>query len=485
MCAAQAGLARAAFVPEYVTMTLQRLKWLTIVAPLALFFVLAVALNAAPVAFQTWPGLVLIATFLLVAIFAFSEVIFGVIKRMQAQQAQQNHELLALHEAGLDIIEELDLETVLQRIVDRAAALAGARYGALALVRSDGTVEAFITTGLTPAERERIGPEPVGHGLLGVVLTEGQHLRLDDLTTDPRSVGFPPHHPVMRSLLAVPIASRGEILGNLYLTEKQGALSFTEDDEQTLTRFATQAAVAIQNARLHQLAQAQAIGVERTRIAREMHDSLAQVLGYVNTKAQAAQELLRAGHTERALAQIGQLGGAARDAYADVREQILGLRASLGPDTNFIGALQEYLDQWQEQSGVRVSLAVDVNEEQLRAVPPATELQLLRIVQEALSNVRKHAHATAARLTITSEGGDLIAQIADDGAGFNPAALDPAIFPRFGLTGMHERADALGGALTVQSAPGAGTQVTARVPLAAAPRPVAAQRGERDASLDR
>jgi ABC-type transport system involved in cytochrome bd biosynthesis fused ATPase/permease subunit len=158
MCAAQAGLARAAFVPEYVTMTLQRLKWLTIVAPLALFFVLAVALNAAPVAFQTWPGLLLIATFLLIAIFAFSEVIFGVIKRMQAQQAQQNHELLALHEAGLDIIEELDLETVLQRIVDRAAALAGARYGALALVRSDGTVEAFITTGLLPAERERICP---------------------------------------------------------------------------------------------------------------------------------------------------------------------------------------------------------------------------------------------------------------------------------------------------------------------------------------
>jgi signal transduction histidine kinase len=87
-------------------------------------------------------------------------------------------------------------------------------------------------------------------------------------------------------------------------------------------------------------------------------------------------------------------------------------------------------------------------------------------------------------LTFTVDGDDLVTQIADDGAGFNPAALDPAIFPRFGLTGMHERADALGGALTVQSAPGAGTQVTARVPLAAAPRPVAARRGERDAGTD-
>jgi signal transduction histidine kinase len=216
-----------------------------------------------------------------------------------------------------------------------------------------------------------------------------------------------------------------------------------------------------------------------------MHDSLAQVLGYVNTKAQAAQELLRAGQTERALAQIGQLGGAAREAYADVREQILGLRTSLGPDTAFIGALQDYLDQWQEQSGVRVNLAVDVPEELLRALPPAAELQLLRIVQEALSNVRKHAHATVARLTITMDGDDLVTQVADDGAGFTPAALDPAIFPRFGLTGMHERAEAIGGTLTVQSAPGAGTQVTARAPLVALPRPVVARRGERDAGTDR
>src|SRR5205823_9344847 len=179
------------------------------------------------------------------------------------------------------------------------------------------------------------------------------------LTSDPRSQGFPPHHPPMRSLLAVPIVSRGQILGNLYLTEKEGAgeaARFTAADEETLARFATQAAVAIQNARLHRLARDLAIREERTRIAREMHDSLAQVLGYVNTKAQAAQELLRAGQAERASVQLAQLGEAARAAYADVREHILGLRTAVDPEGGFLDALRQYLERWQEQSGVGAEL---------------------------------------------------------------------------------------------------------------------------------
>jgi len=163
-------------------------------------------------------------------------------------------------------------------------------------------MEAFVTAGITSEECARIGPLPVGHGLLAVVLEEGQRLRLPDLTQDPRSVGFPPHHPPMRSLLAVPVVSGGRILGNVYVAEKQGVPEFSAEDEDTLIRFATQAALAIDNARLHRRVRDVAISEERDRIAREMHDSLAQVLGYVNTKAQAVQELLKQGQTERASA---------------------------------------------------------------------------------------------------------------------------------------------------------------------------------------
>ena len=447
-------------------MTLQRLKWLTLTAPLLYLAALLLAQRRLPDLLTWWPGYLLIAGVSLTATLFFNEAIFSVINRLQEQVVQRNRELLALHEAGLDIAEELDLATLLQRVVDRATALVGARYGALSLPRADGGgIEHFITAGITPEQRARIGPPPVGHGLLGVVLTEGQRLRLDDLTSHPRSEGFPPHHPPMRSLLAVPVVSRGQILGNLYLTEKEGATGFDRADEETLVRFATQAAVAIENARLHRLAREAAIAEERARLAREMHDSLAQVLGYVNTKAQAAQELLRAGKVDRASDQIGQLGQAAREAYVDVREHLLSLRTTLAADQGFLDALRQYLERWEEQSGVRAELQVTAADEVVRGLPPTAELQLLRIIQEALSNVRKHAGATAATVRLGAADGRLAVAIEDNGAGFDPAALGPSAFPRFGLTGMHERAEAVGGTLEIRSAPGEGTRVLVCLPL--------------------
>jgi signal transduction histidine kinase len=460
-------------------MTLQRLKWLTIVAPLAFLVLIGVAQQALAPAFLTsWPGYLLLAALTLLASLAFSETVFGAIGRLQRRQAQQNRELLALHEAGLEIAEELDLETVLQRVVDRAAALVGARYGALSLPGEVGGGAHFITTGITPEERARLGPPPAGHGLLGVVLREGQRLRLPDLTADPRAHGFPPHHPPMRSLLAVPITARGRILGNLYLTEKEGAPAFTPEDEETLARFATQAALAIGNARLHRLAREAAIGEERARIAREMHDSLAQVLGYVNTKAQATRELLRQGQTDRASGQLAQLAEAAREAYADVREHLLGLRTPLEPGRGLLPALRDYLARWEEGSGVRVDLALLPADALARPLPPAAELQLLRIIQEALSNVRKHAGASEAWVRIAATDGRLRVTIADNGAGFTPRALGRSTFPRFGLAGMRERAEAIGGTLDLCSAPGQGTEVRVDVPLPA-PAGVATVAGRR------
>ena len=351
-------------------------------------------------------------------------------------------------------------------MVDHAAQLIGARYGALSLPSPDGGIEAFITHGVTPEQRERIGPPPVGHGLLAVVLEQGKPLRLDDLTRDPRSVGFPDHHPEMHSLLAVPIVSRGGVLGNLYLAEKEDGSEFSQDDEDTLMRFATQAALAIENARLHHRVRDLAITEERERIAREMHDSLAQVLGYVNTKAQAVQELLRNGQAERAAAQVGQLGEAARSAYADVREGILGLRTSLGPQRSLLEGLEEYLERWREQSGVDAQLVLEPAETQLTSLTPAAELQLLRIVQEALANVRKHASASRVCVRVTETPGWVATTIEDDGRGFDPARGRPEGDggPHFGLSTMRERAEAVGGSLEVFSAPSQGTRVLVRLP---------------------
>lgn len=448
--------------------SLRRLKWLGVLGPVA--FIAAVDLarhTVEPGLLHEWPGHLVVVGVLLAGAVFFSEAIFRVVGRVQESLAQRNRELLALHDAGLAIAGELGLEPVLQKVVDTARELVGARYGALSILQEGGGVQIFLTTGISAEERARIGALPAGRGLLGVVLNEGQRLRLADLSRDPRSVGFPPNHPPMRSLLAVPIFSRGAVVGNLYMTEKEGASEFSTEDEETLARFATQGALAIENARLHRQVQAVAITEERERIAREMHDSLAQVLGYVNTKAQAAQGFLQAGRVDKAEEQIGQLADAARAAYSDVRESILGLRTSVSPDQGLLDGLREYVERWQEQSGVAVELVASVPEGFSRSLPPAAEVQILRIVQEGLANVRKHAHASRAWVHLREVDQWLEATVEDDGTGFDPSALGRGMYPRFGLATMRERAEAVGGQLTIESVPGRGTRLTARIPTVA------------------
>lgn len=451
-------------------MSLRQLKWMTVIAPLV-FLVLVdlVRRNVQSDLLQSWVGDALVIGVVLFSVLLFSETVFGRIEAMQARLARQNRELLALHEAGLDVAGELGLDIVLQKVVDHATDLLQARYGALSVPHPNAGIEAFITAGVTPEQRALIGPPPVGHGLLAVVLEEGQRLRLADLTKDPRSVGFPAHHPPMHSLLAVPIASGGRVLGNLYLAEKLGAPEFSVEDEEALVRFATQAALAIENARLHRRVRETAISEERDRIAREMHDSLAQVLGYVNTKAQAVLELLRRGDTSRAATQVDQLGEAARSAYADVREGILALRTSLGPGRTMLDALNDFLDSWREQSGVAASLTV-ASGTTLQGLSPAAELQVLRIVQEALANVRKHADAKNAAVHIASNAGTLEVTVTDDGRGFergSRARPGDTAKTHFGLSTMRERAESVGGTLEVETAPTAGTRVTVRLPVGA------------------
>ncbi len=160
-----------------------------------------------------------------------------------------------LVDAGIAVTSELSLDGVLQRIVEASAELTGARYAALGVIdRAGHGLERFLTTGIDPETHERIGDLPHGRGILGVLIHDAEPLRLRDLTADPRSVGFPPHHPLMQTFLGVPILLRGVAYGNLYLTEKQGGEDFTAEDEELVSMLAAQAAVAIENARLYESA---------------------------------------------------------------------------------------------------------------------------------------------------------------------------------------------------------------------------------------
>ena len=168
-------------------------------------------------------------------------------------QAQVTDRLRALVEAGIAVTSELSLDAVLQRIVEAAAEITGAPYAALGVIDRRGQLlERFVTTGIGSEEREVIGDLPHGRGILGVLIHDARPLRLDDIARDPRSVGFPPNHPPMKSFLGVPIMLRGTAYGNLYLTDKVGG--FTDEDEDLVTLLAAQAAVAVENARLYESA---------------------------------------------------------------------------------------------------------------------------------------------------------------------------------------------------------------------------------------
>jgi signal transduction histidine kinase len=264
----------------------------------------------------------------------------------------------------------------------------------------------------------------------------------------------------MHSLLAVPVDCRGPFRGNLYVSDKLGAREFSLADAETLQRFATQVAIAIDNHFVNRRLRELAVAEERARIARDLHDGTAQILAYVKTKAQAVREYLDAGREDRARADLDELAAAAREVLTDVREDILGLRAAGASGGALAASLDGILTVWKEQARVDTELRC---EPQIR-LPPERELQLLRIVQEALANVRKHAHAT--RVEVTVEGGPegLRTTIQDDGTGFDPAAPPAAGAPRLGLQTMRERAEMLGGALRVDSQPGGPTRVTITMP---------------------
>lgn len=211
---------------------------------------------------------------------------------------------------------------------------------------------------------------------------------------------------------------------------------------------------------LHRLLKSQAVSGERLRIAQEMHDGLAQVLAYVNTKAQVVREHLKQGRSGEATQHLDQLAAAAREVYADVRESIIGLRSAAAPETSMADSLRDYAANWEVESGIAVRLHLETDLQ----VAEGSELQVLRIVQEALANVRKHSRAQHADVRIEQAGRRVRITVEDDGVGFSPAELGRAEFPRFGLSAMRERAESVGGWFQLDSTPGTGTKVTIEVP---------------------
>jgi signal transduction histidine kinase len=364
----------------------------------------------------------------------------------------------ALSDAIGGVAGVLAVETVLQLIVDRVRALVGARYAALGILAPDRRrIERFITSGITAEQRRLLGAPPEGHGLLGLIITEGRSLRIPDIGAHPASYGFPPHHPPMTSLLGVPVRSRNRTIGNLYLTDKETAPGFSDDDQRLVELFALHAGIAMENARLHEAVQHLAVVDERERIGKDLHDGIIQTLYAISLSLEDVPDLMGQDALEAA-ARVDRAIDSLNGAIADLRHFVVGLRPELIDRTDLVGLLAALVEQVRHDAAIDIRLDLPDGGAD---VAPHVRAELVQITREAISNSARHANASAATVALRRDGPSLILELSDDGVGFDTAREIPA--GHHGLVNMRDRAQALGGDFRVESGP-RGTTIIVRVP---------------------
>ncbi|MCB0131720.1 MAG: GAF domain-containing protein [Caldilineaceae bacterium] len=402
---------------------------------------------------------------------------------LTAAADRRAHQLNALRTAALALTTEFDLRAVLQTVVDESRRLVAARYGALGVLDEAGDqIEQFITSGISEEERALIGPYPTGHGLLGVMIRHGRPLRVPDMRADARASGFPPHHPPMRTLLGVPIVSKGRIFGNLYLTDKEGGAdgapaTFSAADQEMVELFAMQAAVAIENALLHRRSEQLVIAKERERFAMDLHDGIIQSIYAVGLTLDDARFYL----AEKPAASRTRIDKAIHDlndVITDLRNYIMALEPMRFQDRDLKSGLEELARALRANSFLAVDMAIDpAAADQLSR---AQTMELLHIAKEALSNVRKHARATRAAIRVIAHADSVELLIEDDGAGFDPSLSsspphatsddvdihsEASLGNGNGLRNIRQRAASLQGQIAVDSRAGHGTRLRLTVPL--------------------
>ena len=369
---------------------------------------------------------------------------------------QSGTPLPRLLDAMLAVASGLSLPVVLRRIVESATVMVDAKYGALGVIGTDGTLSEFVNTGLDAAAVTRIGPLPEGHGILGRLIVDPEPLRLRDLSMHPDSFGFPPHHPPMHSFLGVPIRVRDEVFGNLYLCEKQSAEEFTPEDETLAITLASAAGVAIENARLHERLQAAVLLEDRERIARDLHDKVIQQLFATGMSLQAAERTVDDDAVARRLNQaVDDLDTTIRE----IRNTIFALHA---PTVGLHSDLAAVIAELNDRLGIVATLHVEGPIDQ--AIPPPIARQLIPVVREAVTNAHRHGHALTMEVMVRADA-DCTVRVVDDGRALDQPAADPDARGGDGLANLTQRAEELGGILTLDSRPDGGMIFEWRVPL--------------------
>ncbi len=433
-------------------MRVSGLRWWAVFLPTAAIILIDYARHKLIAGFvHPWPDEAALLVGVLIVAFATTQLLFQRVER--AQQREQEAEML--RQVGVEITSSLEMDTILAAILRRGRETLAADCLGVALAGSPRR-ELTLQTGASATPKKLL--VPMGARFPWETLETGEPGEI----FHPELVGPAGECPSCRYCLALPLKMGSQLLGSLCVGSN-GVKPYGAEKRRLATQMANVAAVAIANGLLHDRAQALAALEERDLIAREMHDSLAQTLSYVSLKAQGARVLLSRRERQGVEAALAEIQQVVDDTYIDVREAIVGLKVSARAAGGLKGVLEEYLEKFSRQSGVSARLDVQEGFPSNQALQ--VELQLVRVVQEALTNVRKHAHAKNAWVKLERQDNVGRITVGDDGQGFDPAEAEGMAEGRYGIATMRERIAKIGGRLVVESEQGSGTAVTVTIPL--------------------
>jgi signal transduction histidine kinase len=369
----------------------------------------------------------------------------------------------AINTIAMAISQPLGLKEMLDIALRKALELTGFEAGTVYLV-DDRAEELTLVVhqGLSQRVVQEVDRMKFDEGLTGRATRSEEPIVVESVSEDPRLTRMVVKEEGFQFQASVPLKSKGRVLGVITMASK-GRRPFTPQEVTLLTAIGQQIGVAIENARLYQQVRSLATEEERGRLAREIHDNLAQTLGHLNLKASITEELLSSGQIAQAHATLLELKQIAGEAYTNARETIFSLRTTASSELGLLLTLREYLAEYRAHYGLDAQLVVD--HESLAEFPADVGIQIICIIQEALTNIRKHAGASKAWVRFEQDGDRVRISVEDDGRGFDPAQVAGEGQQYFGLQIMRERAESVGGSLELDAWPGQGTRIVMRVSL--------------------